>query len=133
MSRYRVLNAHMFGRERTIGEHIDWNTPDEVGDDFFAWLGYDVADYAAANPHLIIEEVENSDHTYLVGFPVVVTVHADGAISLEICAEDIVEAIADDDNEESDLDQQVVDSATAGKAFDQNNIRSITVNTPKGA
>lgn len=70
--------------------------------------------------------------TYLVGFPVVVTVHDDGSIDLEVCAEDIVEAVADDDNDEdADPAQQVADSATAGLAYETNNIRSITVNNRK--
>ncbi len=67
------------------------------------------------------------DRTYLVGFPVVVTVHADGSISLEICAEDIVEAIGDDDEYDA-TPQLLADAATAGRAYEDNLIRAITVN-----
>lgn len=73
---------------------------------------------------------------YLVGFPVVVLVHDDGTISLEVCAEDIVEAIADfDDDEITNARQEQAnrDSVTAGIAYEQNLIRTITVNNSKGA
>lgn len=64
---------------------------------------------------------------YLVGMPVLVTVRDDGTVHLEICAEDIVEAVADcDTTEDVSDDQRVADSATAGAAF---TARTLTLST----
>lgn len=74
--------------------------------------------------------------SYLVGLPVSINVHDDGTVTLTVHAEDIVEAVADDDNPEegSDLAQQVADSATAGAALSATGTTSFTIHlTPKGA
>ena len=53
-----IINGHMLGTPLSPSEHVDWNAPEyfhpgEVRQIF----GMDAADYAAANPHMILWEV----------------------------------------------------------------------------
>jgi hypothetical protein len=53
-----IINAHMLGTPREHGEYVDWSAPDYADEDTRPFLlGADVADYAAANPHMIVFEV----------------------------------------------------------------------------
>lgn len=55
-----ILNAHMFDRATEPGEHVDWSSPDVYpADEWHRILGESVEEYAAANPHMIVFEVES--------------------------------------------------------------------------
>ena len=53
-----IINGHMLGTPSTPGEHVSWNIPDYFAEaEVNLFLGTDAADYAAANPHMILWEV----------------------------------------------------------------------------
>lgn len=57
VKQYGLLNAHMFGAERVPGEYVNWSRPDWKSDeDFVDLFGMTVAEYAEANPHMIVFE-----------------------------------------------------------------------------
>lgn len=58
VAHYGLLNAHMFGTPSEPGEYVNWSKPDWKTDADFADLfdGMTVAEYAEANPHMIVFE-----------------------------------------------------------------------------
>lgn len=54
-----IINAHMFGAKTEPGEYVDWSQPDLFTPEDMIVMGLgDPAEYAAANPHMIVFEVE---------------------------------------------------------------------------
>lgn len=52
-----IINAHMFGTEAEIGEHVNWSRPDvDTSEGWADTLGMSVEEYAASSPHMIVFE-----------------------------------------------------------------------------
>lgn len=55
MNMIAVINAHMIGVDTVPGEHVAWSTPDVMSEAVFAALvDQSAAEYAQANPHMIV-------------------------------------------------------------------------------
>lgn len=55
-----IINAHMIGAATEPGEYVDWSSPDVMPEqEWTDLLGMSVAEFADANPHMIVMAVES--------------------------------------------------------------------------
>lgn len=59
------------------------------------------------------------DRSYVVGLPVIVTVHTDGRVTYEVDVSEMAQAIAEDDQTDADIAQQIMDAKIVEDYLDE--------------